>query len=184
MILMKCLKHTLVTIAAVGLMISCADADADVADAKEKSKPVGSEIAAVEEKTEVELIAVKEPDIIDPQPTEEIVSKYNYDVDFDLIKTAILAKDGEFLSSFCDSESVNVDEVLMYFGDPSFAELLIGATYDSLQPLENELQEIELVWSGLSTYTNDEGNNYESGVYMYFKQGDLNLELVKVLVAG
>ncbi|MFT5217710.1 MAG: hypothetical protein ACI83H_002851, partial [Glaciecola sp.] len=106
MIRMKCSKNTLVTLAALGLMASCADADA-----KEKSKPVASEIAAVEEKTEIESVAVKELDVIDPQPAEEIVSKYNYDVDFDLIKTAILAKDGEALAPFCDSESVNVEEV-------------------------------------------------------------------------
>ena len=181
---MKCSKNTLVTLAALGLMASCADADADAADAKEKSKPVASEIAAVEEKTEIELVAVKELDVIDPQPTEEIVSKYNYDVDFDLIKTAILAKDGEALAPFCDSESVNVEEVLMYFGDPEFSGMLEKATYDALGSEENELGEIELVWAGALEFTDDEGNTFESGVYLYFKQGDLNLELVRVLTAG
>lgn len=175
-------KNTLVTLAAVALMASCADATVD--EAREKSKPVASEITAVEEKTEIELVAVKEPNIIDPQPTEEIVSKYNYDVDFDLIKTAILAKDGEALAPWCNSESVNVEEIILIFGDQDFADILKKSNYESLHTEENEFGEIELVWAGAMEFTDDEGNTFESGVYLYFKQGDLNLELVRVLTAG
>jgi hypothetical protein len=184
---MKQIKILVAVLLFTGGVISCGS---ESTDKTSESASADIETAAVDktESTDKKVEEVKveemENEVLDPPPTEEIISRYNYDIDFDLIKKAILDKEVESLKEFCTGNEVKADDVITIFSDTEFNKLLTDATYESLSTLENEQGEIELVFSGLSSFTDEEGNVYESGVYLYFKQGDLNLELVRMLAAG
>jgi len=180
------MKKTFITLtAALALFASCSGEEnkdaADKTNEKEKTEQK-SDAQDQEPESETEKVTTEAEEVTAPE--DEIQSRYNYDKDFDFIKEAILGKDQEGLAPFCTGDMVNAEEVINIFEDVDFAEQLKNATYESLTTNELDGGEVQLVFSGAVSFTDEEGNTFESGVYLYFKQGEPSLELDQVLVAG
>lgn len=113
-----------------------------------------------------------------------VQSRYAYDADFENIKEAILKKDLRTLQDYSDTDAVDAEMVIQSFhADSDFLNQLKAADYDDLKTEDHD-GEIRLVFSVYVSGSDEEGNVYESGLYLYFVQGKPSLRLVNFLAAG
>lgn len=121
---------------------------------------------------------------IQAEPSPAIQSRYAYDQDWENIKEAILNKDVKGLSAYAASDAVDAQLIIDSFhADRDFLDQLKKASYKDLRT-EDDGDRILLVFSAEVAGSDEEGNEYESGLYLYFNQGDPSLELVNFLAAG
>lgn len=111
-------------------------------------------------------------------------SRYSYDSDWENIKEAILSKDVRGLSAYAASDAIDSELIINSFhADPEFLEQLKKATYEDLK-VDDSGEEVLLVLSVNVSGSDEDGNEYESGLYLYFFQGEPGLQLVNFLAAG
>ena len=152
-------------------------------EATDETLPVDTEEVSTD--TEVE----EEPDQDQSESTEtteesdEISSRYNYDQDWEIFKTAVINEDIKGVSAFASSDEIDAEMLVEAFQDPDFLSALKKATYEDLT-VETSGDEELLVFSCAIEGSDDEGNTYESGLYLYFSQGDPSLLLENFLAAG
>lgn len=109
-----------------------------------------------------------------------IESRYSYDQDFANIKEAILNKDIPGLAAYASSDAIDAELIIQSFhADPEYIRQLKSFSYKDLK-----VEDGGLVLSVMVSGSDEEGNEYESGLYLYFSQGEPNLELVNFLAAG
>lgn len=114
---------------------------------------------------------------------EEISSRYNYDKDWEYFKMAVINKDVKTVSGFISSDNVDAETVIQAFSDPVFRADLKKATYKDLE-VDTSGEDVRLVFSTQVEGHDEEGNTYESGLFLYFEQGDPSLLLEDFLAAG
>ncbi len=119
-------------------------------------------------------------DIIDEN---EIVSKYNYDKDWDVIKEALLNNDLKTLTDYSLQNNVDVEELLILVKDDFILNALKETSYSDLEPVDME-DGVYLVFYADAKYEAEDGEVYESSISIYFEQGDLNLMLAYYIIAG
>ena len=115
--------------------------------------------------------------------TEEIESKYHYDQDWEIFKTAVLTKDIKGMAAFASSDEIDSEALLQILSEELILKKLNSTTYDDLTT-ETQGEFIFLVFSVELSESDEEGNEYESGVYLYFTQGETSLLLDYYRTAG
>ncbi|MBI3134131.1 MAG: hypothetical protein HYZ14_05585 [Bacteroidetes bacterium] len=113
------------------------------------------------------------------QPTE----RSSYEQGWINFKIAIEDKDGPAVASFIATESIDVEGLLDIFSDETYAQKLQNTAYDQLT---------DTVWEGIAVkefradidYTDEDGNSYESAVFLYFEERETRLRLINVMMAG
>ena len=110
------------------------------------------------------------------QPEEEVKSRYHYDQDWELFKSAVLTKDIKGMAAFASSDEIDSECLLQVLSDSEILKKLNSTTYKDLA-IETKGEFTYLVFSMETLYDDEEGNKYESGVYLYFTQGESNLLL-------
>lgn len=115
---------------------------------------------------------------------EEIpAQRFDYEADFEAFKEAIVKKDKEMLDFMNQAEGTDADMLLLYFEDPAFLNKLKKTKYSDLTLSDyngTPVQEFSVSVSG----KDEEGNEYESGIFLYFEETGSGLRLVNVLAAG
>ena len=114
---------------------------------------------------------------------EAISSRYHYDEDWEVFKTAVINKDIKGVSAFASSDNIDAEILIDAFKDPDFLAALKKATYDDLE-VDSSGDDVFLVFSCAIEGSDEEGNVYESGLYLYFTQGETGLLLENFLAAG
>lgn len=165
----------LVVVAISALMISCgAKAEKEI-----ETETVEAEVTEVVKEVE----STESEEITDPVIEEVVESKYHYDEDWERFKIAVINSDLQGVGAFASSDAIDAQVVIDAFAAPDFMAQLKAATYDDLTTNDTEFG-VQLVFSASVSGSDEEGNEYESGVYLYFSQGELSLELDNVLAAG
>ena len=162
-------------------LFSCSETpeDANSTDTVEENQTEtteDNETAVVETSDSEGAEAAKEGD--------EIVSRYNYEQDWEVFKTAVINKDIKGVSAFASSDIIDAEMLVDAFQDPDFLSALKKATYEDLKVDTERGDEVLLVFSCLLEGSDDEGNTFESGLYLYFSQGDPSLMLENFIAAG
>ncbi len=168
-------NYLLVLGLAIGLF-SCSEA-------VDETLAVDTEEVAADTEVEEEPAQAQSENPETTSEDEEISSRYNYDQDFEVFKTAVINKDIKGVSAFASSDIVDAEFLVQAFEDPDFLADLKKATYDDLT-VDTSGDEVLLVFSSSVEGSDDEGNEYESGVYLYFSQGETGLLLENFLAAG
>ena len=115
---------------------------------------------------------------------EPIQSRYNYDTDWENIKEAILKKDIKGLAAYAESDAIDAELIIDSFhADAEYIEQLRKATFKDLA-VDDQGDRVLLVLSVNVSGSDEDGNEYESGLYLYFYQGEPSLQLVNFLAAG
>ena len=112
-----------------------------------------------------------------------IQSRYSYDTDWENIKEAILKKDVKGLAAYAESDSIDAELIIDSFhADQEYLDQLRKASFEDLtvEQGDRDLLEFSVNVSG----SDEEGNEYECGLYLYFYQGEPSLQLVNFLAAG
>lgn len=139
------------------------------------------EDAVIEEVATEEIISEVEEAV--PDNLDEIVSNYNYDQDWELIKAAILDKDIPGLGAWAASDEVDSEYLIMGASEEFVIQALKNTTYEDLK-VEESGDEVYLVFYAEEIATDDEGNEYGSSFSIYLKQGDPNLLVAYYIAAG
>lgn len=113
----------------------------------------------------------------------EISSRYHYDEDWEVFKTAVINKDIKGVAAFASSDNIDAEIIVEAFSDPDFLSVLKNASYDDLE-VDTSGEEVMLVFSCAVEGDDGEGNIFESGLYLYFTQGETGLLLENFLAAG
>ena len=117
---------------------------------------------------------------VQAQPT----GRYAYDQDWENIKEAILKKDVKALGAYAASDTIDAEEIIQAFhADADYLAQLKNSTYEDLKT-ETDGSEVRLVFSVTVSGSDEDGNTYESGLYIYLNQGEPSLEIVSFLAAG
>ena len=114
---------------------------------------------------------------------EKPESKYHYDQDWERFKTAVINKDIKGMAAFASSDEIDSEALLNSLSDESFLKKLNSTTYDDLTT-EEQGEFTFLVFSTEIKGTDEEGNEYESGISLYFTQGETSLLLDYYLIKG
>jgi hypothetical protein len=119
-----------------------------------------------------------------PSTGSPVESRYAYDQDWEIIKEAILEKDLSTFAQYAESSDLDPDFVIRAFhADPEYMEQLRNSSYKDLK-VEQRDGEILLVFSVYVSDSDEDGNVYESGLYLYMRQGEPSLEIISFLAAG
>lgn len=111
------------------------------------------------------------------------IQRFDYEADFAAFKDAIKKKDKEMLDFMNQAEGTDSDMLLMYFEDPEFMKQLQAAKYTDLTSGDFNGTPVVTFTASVSG-SDEEGNEYESGIYLYFEESGSGLRLVNVLAAG
>ena len=171
---MKMNKILIAAILSTGF-ISCSESSSKEEPGVKNSHVDSTVVESVIEKTE-EIEVVEEVD-------EVVESRYQYDKDWERFKEAVVAKDIRGVSAFASSDAIDAEILIDAFSDPEFLEMLKVATYEDLET-NTDGPEVLLVFSAAVSGSDEEGNEYESGLYLYFSQGEQSLMLENFLAAG
>lgn len=114
---------------------------------------------------------------------EAIVSKYNYDKDWESIKKAILAKDISELDLWINGTQVDAESIIDNCDIDFVKAALKKSTYADLEPLEMD-GEIFLVFFVGDFGKDEEGAEVGSSFTIYMSQGDPYLRIEHILAAG
>ena len=98
-------------------------------------------------------------------------------------ETAVINKDVKAVQAFAGSDNVDALPIIEAFSDPDFLFILKKSTYDDLLA-NTDGYEVLLVFSAEFESDDEEGNIFESGLYLYFSQGEMGLVLENFLAAG
>lgn len=165
---MKAKRVLLKSFVTLGLLTSCA----------EKNMEVG-ELGTIVEKGEItnEFIELAEKEVL-----QEVQSRYTYDKDWERFKEAVINKDLQGIGAFAGSDAIDAQIIIDLFSDSDFLNQLKAAAYEDLK-VNTEGEEVVLEFSATVSGVDEDGNEYESGVYLYFSQAE-SLLLDYVLAAG
>jgi hypothetical protein len=116
-------------------------------------------------------------------PTLPLVQRFDYVADFAAFKEAVAKKDKETIDWYNKAEGTDADMIIMFFEDPDFLKQLKSAKYEDLTASDFNGTPV-VTFSATVSGKDEEGNEYESGIYLYFEETGSGLRLVNVLAAG
>jgi hypothetical protein len=172
------MKRTIIT----GLTFSLILLNTSCGDAVDVSVDVTPETISTESGIEVST-EINDTELTENEVKEEIVSKYNYDLDWEAFKEAVVNKDIQGMSAFAGSDEIDSEELLMLLSAEPYLEAIKNATYEDLKTVDQD-GEILLEFSAEESGVDEDGNELESAVMLYFSQGDPSLVLEYYLAAG
>lgn len=120
-----------------------------------------------------------------PQKTEakeEIVSRYNYDKDWEIIKTAIIKKDIEGIKDWLNPE-VDAENFIETCQSDFFLKAIKKAKYEDLKVVEKD-GETFLVFSASETGVAEDGQEIGSAIEINMLQGEPSLKIESMNAAG
>ena len=91
--------------------------------------------------------------------------------------------DDSVMSRLDQIEGVDADMILLYFEDPAFLEKLKAFNFSDLEETDyngTPVKELSIELSG----SDESGEVYETGIFIYFKETADGLEVVNLLAAG
>jgi len=155
-----------------------------VACANEETETTESEGTTTEVSHEEETVVEKDEVVETTIETEtEIVSKYQYDKDWEIIKEAILDQDIAGLGAWAGSDDFDAEMFIMMAQEDWVIEALNNTSYDDLQ-VEDMEDGVYLVFYAEITGTDDEGYEVGSSLMLYMSQGDPSLMVEYFMAAG
>lgn len=157
------------------LMFSCSEAPEDSSASKDEGDTTDQELTVVT--TDDEEIPA------DQMEEDEVSSRYHYDEDFEVFKTAVINKDIKGVSAFASSDNIDAESIIQGFSDPDFLAVMKASTWEDLE-VDTSGEEVLLVLSCMVEGKDDEGNTWESGLFLYFSQGEPSLLLENFFAAG
>lgn len=180
---MKKLVNKITPLAFAFLLMSCtSDVDGlnkemmnDIKEHAEKEIAVAKE-AEKESTKEVETI-------VEETKGDEIQSRYAYDKDWEIIKSAILNKDAAKIQDWIVGDKVNSEDIIMLFSEKQVLDHLKNTSYKDLVPSEQE-GEVMLEYAYQETAIDEDGNEVGMAIFIYLEQGDPNLGIRLLLAAG
>ncbi len=116
-------------------------------------------------------------------PQEKVESRYHYDQDWKIFKTAVLTRDIKGMAAFASSDEIDSEDLLQSLSNEIILKKLNATTYNDLKS-ETQGEFTYLVFSAKTSFIDENGNEFESGVYLYFTQGETSLLLDYYYVAG
>ncbi|MCB9224995.1 MAG: hypothetical protein R2780_05155 [Crocinitomicaceae bacterium] len=156
------MKRSVLTLTGAILLFACSSADVE-----ENANDSATEVATNESVEETQQ------------------GGYNYDLEWEAFKEAIYAKNAEDLKIFFPEEGIGIDaETLLSMCSEDYViEEMKKTPYDKLGDSEYNGNYAKEFGASVS-YTDEDDNTYESGLYLYFEEGLNGLKLVNVLAAG
>ena len=119
------------------------------------------------------------------EPNETPSSRYNYDQDWGVFKKAVLDQDIRGVGAFASSDAVDSEALISSLhADEEYIKILKATTYDDLKVTEGGDGSMLLEFAATVSGSDEEGNEYESGIFVYFSQGDPSLLLEYYMAAG
>lgn len=109
--------------------------------------------------------------------------RFDYDADFEAFKEAVVKKDKDMLDFMNQADGVDADLILIYFEDKAILDQLKKAKYSDLTLSDFNGTPV-MEFSASVSGEDEEGNEYESGIFLYFEETGSGLRLVNVLAAG
>lgn len=170
------MKKTILTSLTLGLILMSCGSDVN----NEVKESIITETAKTEVEEVLEIVDTEES--VDPVE-DEIVSRYNYDLDWDVFKEAVLNNDIQGVSAFAGSDEVDAETLIMLLSDDFYKEKLKNTSYEDLNTVDQD-GEMMLEFSASETGVDEDGNEVGSAVMIYFSQGDPSLVLEYYLAAG
>ena len=152
-------------------------------DASEATEKAEKKESVTEQEESSPIPEIDEVETPESNTENEISSRYHYDEDWEAFKTAVINKDVKAVQAFAGSDNVDALPIIEAFSDPDFLVILKKSTYDDLLA-NTDGYEVLLVFSAEFESDDEEGNIFESGLYLYFSQGEMGLALENFLAAG
>ena len=126
---------------------------------------------------------ISETPVAIDESTNEINSKYNYDKDWEIIKKLILDKDFQELAAWARADEFDAEMFIEMAQEEFVQKALKNTNYKDLR-VEEMNGEMYLVFNSSISETDEEGNEYGSGLSLYIYQGDPSLMLEYFIAAG
>lgn len=115
--------------------------------------------------------------------TSDTEETNDHAADFETIKNAILSADLAELKAHSNTEKMDAEMLIELFTDEDFSAQLTAASFDNLTEIEMD-GKTYLQFGASIEGSDDEGNIYESGIYLYFDFTGEHLVLDYYLAAG
>lgn len=167
-------KHTYILV--LGLtasLFSCSESE--TTDNSNPAEAVEDNQIEAEE-TNLDEVEMSNEDDVDSRPV-------SYNQDWEVFKAAVINKDIKGVSAFASSDKVDSEFLVRAFQEPDFLDVLKETNYSDLTVELSDGEEVR-VYSCELKGTDQRGNKYESGLYMYFTQGESGLLLDNFIAAG
>lgn len=108
---------------------------------------------------------------------------HNYELDWRNFKMAVLDKDSPAVGSFIDTDVINSEDLIETFSEYNYRVELEKKEYRMLNDGSWEDKKIKEFMAD-TEFTDEEGNTYESAIFLYFEEQERGLRLVNFMVAG
>ncbi|MCR9171205.1 MAG: hypothetical protein NXI10_01845 [bacterium] len=177
------MNYKLLTLVVVGAMtFTACSADSNESSDKGNQNTEITTEASTKDEGEKEVTDVNEAPLKNKEEDSEINSRYAYDQDWANIKEAILKKDYKGLKDYCVDDDVELLIDQIHY-ESEFVKQLKAMSYEDLETGRGPTGDVTLV-APLAVSGEYEGQEFESGIYIYLEQGDPNLMIVSYLAAG
>ena len=114
---------------------------------------------------------------------EEIQSSFHYDEDWDALKEAIYKKDTETIQAFISDPELKAATIIELCSEDFVIKKLKATNYDAL--MDSEFNgEFAKEFNASEEYTDEEGNEYGTGISIFLEEGMQGLRILYVLAAG
>jgi hypothetical protein len=122
------------------------------------------------------------PVVEEVTPDAPVATGPDYEKDFEGFKAALLSQDIQGVSAYAGSDEIDAENIVIAFNDPDFLAQVKAATLADLTEAEGQegVFELAVMVSG----SDDEGNEWESGLFLYFSKGEDGLKLENFFAAG
>lgn len=115
---------------------------------------------------------------------EEVVqSSFHYDEDWDALKEAIYKKDTETIQGFISDPELDAATIIQLCSEDFVIKALKATDYASLKDSEFN-GTFAKEFNASEEYTDEEGNEYGTGISIFLEEGMSGLRILYVLAAG
>lgn len=135
------------------------------------------------ESTESTATTETKPDTIQTQENFDIGESSGYASDWGLFRGAVSDNNLEDFKLFMGADISDPESLLMSLQEEWVLTKLVETPYENLTVSDYNGTPVK-EFSASVEGSDDEGNIYESGIYLYFEESPDGLKLVNVLMAG
>ena len=138
---------------------------------------------ATAEPTEATETITTNPDTVQTEENFDIGESSGYASDWGLFRGAVSENNLEDFKLFMGADISDPESLLMSLQEEWVLTKLVETPYEDLTVSDYNGTPVK-EFSASVEGSDDEGNIYESGIYLYFEEGPEGLKLVNVLMAG
>lgn len=135
------------------------------------------------ESTESTATSDTKPDTVQTEENFDIGESSGYASDWGLFRGAVSENNLEDFKFFMGADISDPESLLMSLQEEWVLTKLVETPYEDLTVSDYNGTPVKQFSASIEG-SDDEGNIYESGIYLYFEEGPDGLKLVNVLMAG